>query len=78
MWRGAGGDKVLNPGTAAVLFAGQLGKPQLYRGALDCARQIYRGGGGVGVFYKGLLVNAMKRSPGSRAAIGLAANSWES
>jgi hypothetical protein len=50
---------------------GQLGTPRLYKaGSLDCAVQLYRVHG-VGVFYRGLLVNAIKTTPG--AAIQFAA-----
>ena len=43
---------------------GQLGQRQMYSGAVDCARQIYRSGG-VSIFYRGLAVNAIKTTPGA-------------
>jgi hypothetical protein len=38
---------------------GLLGRRTLYTGALDCTLKVYASGG-VGVFYRGLLVNAVK------------------
>jgi hypothetical protein len=43
---------------------GALGTPKMYGGCADCTRQLWQQGG-IGIFYRGLAVNAMKTTPGA-------------